>query len=135
MLVDGIRHVQRIVNVAVDAIVFIVSHDFFFLAPLSFYLCCLHNKNHFDLPSTHSLNFSTIDDGPSEEYCTKLLDKNSEIPEACKAYASVKAKLDAKMDPFAGMPAGASAVRNAQIKRRMSTRHGQGKEGKKSSWF
>jgi hypothetical protein len=44
--------------------------------------------------------------------------------------------LDAKSDPFAGMPAGAqSAVRNAQIKRRMSTRHGQGKEGKKSSWF
>ena len=34
------------------------------------------------------------------------------------------------------MPAGArTQVRNAQIKRRMSTRHGQGKEGKKSSWF
>ena len=49
---------------------------------------------------------------------------------------SVRKKLDAKMDPFAGMSGGAKgAVRNAQIQRRMSTRHGQGKEGKKSSWF
>ncbi|KAG7337790.1 hypothetical protein IV203_015260 [Nitzschia inconspicua] len=74
---------------------------------------------------------------PSEEYCIGLLNKNTEIPEACKQYASVKETLEAKNkpDPFEGMSAGRSQVRNAQIKRRMSTRHGQGKEGKKSSWF
>jgi hypothetical protein len=68
------------------------------------------------------------------------LDKaNEEIPEACKQYASVVAKLEKKVkaaDPFAGMAGGASSsVRNAQIKRRMSTRHNQGPQGKKSSWF
>ena len=63
------------------------------------------------------------------------MDKDAEVPESCKKFASVKAALDAKMDPFAGMSGGRSQVRNAQIKRRMSTRHGQGKDGKKSSWF
>ena len=73
----------------------------------------------------------------TEQECSALVDKNEEIPEACKSYESVKAKLNAKSsDPFAGMTPGAQrAVRNAQIQRRMSTRHGQGKEGKKSSWF
>lgn len=74
---------------------------------------------------------------PTEKYCSALVDKNAEVPEACKKYASVKAKLDAKAsDPFAGMTPGAkAAVKQAQIKRRMSTRHGQGAQGKKSSWF
>ena len=64
------------------------------------------------------------------------LDKNLAIPEACKEYASVRAKLSKSADPYAGMAGGANAaVRNAQIKRRMSTRHGQGAQGKKSSWF
>lgn len=73
----------------------------------------------------------------SENYCKKLLENDSEIPDACKRFASIKAHLDAKAsDPYVGMTPGAkSAVRNAQIKRRMSTRHNQGKEGKKSSWF
>lgn len=73
----------------------------------------------------------------SENYCKKLVDDNSEIPDACKRFASIKAQLDAKSDPYAGMTPGAaqSIVRNAQIKRRMSTRHNQGKEGKKSSWW
>jgi hypothetical protein len=72
----------------------------------------------------------------SENYCKKLIDDNSEIPDACKRFASIKAHLDAKSDPYAGMTPGAQAVvRNAQIKRRMSTRHNQGKEGKKSSWW
>eukprot|EP00535_Pseudo-nitzschia_heimii_P000730 CAMPEP_0197183204 /NCGR_PEP_ID=MMETSP1423-20130617/7666_1 /TAXON_ID=476441 /ORGANISM="Pseudo-nitzschia heimii, Strain UNC1101" /LENGTH=81 /DNA_ID=CAMNT_0042633767 /DNA_START=119 /DNA_END=361 /DNA_ORIENTATION=+ len=72
----------------------------------------------------------------SENYCKKLLDKDSDIPDACKRFASIKAQLDAKSnDPYAGMTPGAkSVVRNAQIKRRMSTRHNQGKEGTKSSW-
>mmetsp|Transcript_48354 Transcript_48354/g.140999 ORF Transcript_48354/g.140999 Transcript_48354/m.140999 type:complete len:82 (+) Transcript_48354:77-322(+) len=75
---------------------------------------------------------------PTEKYCSSLLEKdNVEIPEACKKYASIKAKLEAKAaDPFAGMTPGAkAAVRSAQIKRRMSTRHGQGSQGQKSSWF
>jgi hypothetical protein len=74
---------------------------------------------------------------PTEEYCNALLDKDSEVPDACFTYASVKAKLEAKQsDPFAGMTPGAqAAVKQAQIKRRMSTRHGQGAQGKKSSWF
>eukprot|EP00339_Tiarina_fusa_P007972 CAMPEP_0117044982 /NCGR_PEP_ID=MMETSP0472-20121206/31143_1 /TAXON_ID=693140 ORGANISM="Tiarina fusus, Strain LIS" /NCGR_SAMPLE_ID=MMETSP0472 /ASSEMBLY_ACC=CAM_ASM_000603 /LENGTH=79 /DNA_ID=CAMNT_0004756857 /DNA_START=17 /DNA_END=256 /DNA_ORIENTATION=+ len=73
---------------------------------------------------------------PTEEYCSALVDKDGEIPEACKQFASIRKKLDAKMDPFAGMGGGTkSAVRNAQIKRRMSTRHGQGPDGKKKSWF
>ena len=64
------------------------------------------------------------------------MDKDADIPDACKQFMSVRKKLDAKMDPFAGMAGGSkSQVKNAQIKRRMSTRHGQGKEGKKSSWF
>lgn len=77
----------------------------------------------------------------SEQSCSALLDQPGvlEIPEACKQYASVKTKLEAKIasdDPFAGMTPGAQrAVRNAQIKRRMSTRHGQGTQGKKASWF
>jgi hypothetical protein len=75
----------------------------------------------------------------SEEYCTTLADKAtkpSEVPEACKQFASVKAKLESKSDPYAGMSAGSRTnVRNAQIKRRMSTRHGQGPQGKKTSWF
>jgi hypothetical protein len=72
----------------------------------------------------------------SENYCKKLIDDNSEIPDACKRFASIKAQLAAKSDPYAGMTPGAQAiVRNAQIKRRMSTRHNQGKEGKKSSWW
>ena len=72
----------------------------------------------------------------SENYCKKLIDDDKEIPDACKRFASIKAQLDAKLDPYVGMTPGAkSAVRNAQIKRRMSTRHNQGKEGKKSSWF
>ena len=68
----------------------------------------------------------------------KLLDDESDMPDACKRFASIKAKLDAKTsDPYAGMTPGAaqSMVRNAQIKRRMSTRHKQGKEGKKSFWW
>eukprot|EP00934_Nitzschia_sp_Nitz4_P008224 Nitzschia sp. Nitz4//scaffold26_size159584//70620//71092//NITZ4_002490-RA/size159584-snap-gene-0.30-mRNA-1//-1//CDS//3329545079//8214//frame0 len=71
----------------------------------------------------------------SEKYCTSLLEKSTaDIPEACKKYASVKERLEA--DKFAGMTPGAKAqVKSAQIKRRMSTRHGQGTEGKKSSWF
>ena len=83
---------------------------------------------------------------PTEKYCSALLDKgqNVEIPEACKKYASVRSKLQTASsaaasktsDPFAGMTPGAkAAVRSAQIKRRMSTRHGQGAQGKKSSWF
>jgi hypothetical protein len=82
-----------------------------------------------------------IDPQFSEQSCSALLDQPGvvEIPEACKQYASVKTKLEAKMasdDPFAGMTPGAQrAVRNAQIKRRMSTRHGQGAQGKKASWF
>lgn len=73
----------------------------------------------------------------SENYCKKLLDDNSDIPDACKRFASIKAHLDAKSsDPYEGMTPGAQqAVRTAQIKRRMSTRHNQGKEGKKSSWW
>ena len=73
----------------------------------------------------------------SESYCKKLVDNDSEVPDACKKFASIKAQLDAKVsDPYAGMTPGAQkAVRNAQIKRRMSTRHNQGKEGKKSSWW
>ena len=73
----------------------------------------------------------------SENYCKKLLDNDNDIPDACKRFASIKAQLDAKSnDPYAGMTPGAkSVVRNAQIKRRMSTRHNQGKEGKKSSWW
>jgi len=74
----------------------------------------------------------------SENYCKKLLDDNTEIPDSCKRFASIKAKLDEKVgDPYAGMTHGAaqSVVRNAQIKRRMSTRHKQGKEGKKSFWW
>lgn len=73
----------------------------------------------------------------SETYCKKLLDENSDIPDSCKRFASIKAHLDANSeDPYAGMTPGAQkAVRNAQIKRRMSTRHNQGKEGKKSSWW
>lgn len=72
----------------------------------------------------------------SEQYCKQLLDKDAEVPDACKRFASIKAQLDAKADPYVGMTPGAqSAVRNAQIKRRMSTRHNQGKEGKRSSWF
>mmetsp|Transcript_27206 Transcript_27206/g.59903 ORF Transcript_27206/g.59903 Transcript_27206/m.59903 type:complete len:84 (-) Transcript_27206:427-678(-) len=74
----------------------------------------------------------------SENYCKKLVDDNSEIPDACKRFASIKAQLDEKSkgDPYAGMTPGAQrTVRNAQIKRRMSTRHNQGKEGKKSSWW
>eukprot|EP00533_Pseudo-nitzschia_delicatissima_P012199 CAMPEP_0197262468 /NCGR_PEP_ID=MMETSP1432-20130617/512_1 /TAXON_ID=44447 /ORGANISM="Pseudo-nitzschia delicatissima, Strain UNC1205" /LENGTH=132 /DNA_ID=CAMNT_0042726769 /DNA_START=104 /DNA_END=503 /DNA_ORIENTATION=+ len=62
----------------------------------------------------------------SENYCKKLLEDNTDIPDACKRFASIKAKLDAKgADPYAGMTTGAaqSVVRNAQIKRRMSTRH------------
>jgi GrpB-like predicted nucleotidyltransferase (UPF0157 family) len=85
--------------------------------------------------NTHHTSLFTEKE-PSEKECQALVDKNAaEIPESCKKYASVKAALDAKQDPFAGMSAGHSQVRNAQIKRRMSTRHGQGKEGKKSSWF
>ena len=67
-----------------------------------------------------------------------LVDKDSaDIPEECKKFESVKAKLEAKQaDPFAGMTPGAkAAVRTAQIKRRMSTRHGQGAQGQKTSWF
>lgn len=66
-----------------------------------------------------------------------LVDKDAEIPEECKKFESVKAKLEAKQaDPFAGMTPGAkAAVRSAQIKRRMSTRHGQGAQGQKTSWF
>ena len=74
----------------------------------------------------------------SENYCKKLLEDDSEIPDACKRFASIKAKLDTKIsDPYAGMASGAaqSVVRNAQIKRRMSTRHKPGKEGKKSFWW
>mmetsp|Transcript_10671 Transcript_10671/g.25457 ORF Transcript_10671/g.25457 Transcript_10671/m.25457 type:complete len:86 (-) Transcript_10671:502-759(-) len=75
----------------------------------------------------------------SEEYCTTLADKAkgaSEVPDACLVYESVKAKLDSKTDPFAGMGGGSRTnVRNAQIKRRMSTRHGQGPQGKSKSWF
>lgn len=76
----------------------------------------------------------------SEEYCTNLADKAKaagDVPDACMIYASVKAKLDSKAtDPYAGMSAGSRTnVRNAQIKRRMSTRHGQGPQGKKTSWF
>lgn len=75
----------------------------------------------------------------SEQYCKKLVDKNADIPEACKRFESIKAELNKKLaaaDPFAGMGAGASTqTRNAKIMRRMSTRHTQGKDGKKSSWF
>lgn len=91
----------------------------------------LADRNH-----RHLLDRRYAETEPSEEYCLALLNKDTEIPEACKKYASVKENLEAKAtDPFAGMSAGRSQVRNAQIKRRMSTRHGQGKEGKKSSWF
>mmetsp|Transcript_6695 Transcript_6695/g.13806 ORF Transcript_6695/g.13806 Transcript_6695/m.13806 type:complete len:84 (-) Transcript_6695:358-609(-) len=74
----------------------------------------------------------------SENYCKKLLEDNTDIPDACKRFASIKAKLDAKgADPYAGMTTGAaqSVVRNAQIKRRMSTRHKPSKEGTKSFWW
>jgi hypothetical protein len=82
--------------------------------------------------------FDNADSKVSEKYCSALLENNAaEIPEACKQYASVKAKLEARaLDPFAGMSPGSKAsVRHAQIKRRMSTRHGQGAPGKSSSWF
>lgn len=72
----------------------------------------------------------------SEKECSDMVDKSEDVPAECLLFASVKAKLDSKNDPFAGMPGGAArAVRNAQIQRRMSTRHGQGPQGKKSSWF
>ncbi|CAJ1931871.1 unnamed protein product [Cylindrotheca closterium] len=72
----------------------------------------------------------------SEKECSDIADKSEDVPSECLIFASVKAKLDSKNDPFAGMPGGAArAVRNAQIQRRMSTRHGQGVQGKKSSWF
>ena len=79
-----------------------------------------------------------IEGSVSETYCKKLLEDNSDIPDSCKRFASIKAKLDAKeSDPYAGMTPGAaqSMVRNAQIKRRMSTRHRQGEQGKKSFWW
>lgn len=73
----------------------------------------------------------------SEQECSMLVDNNEDLPEACRRYESVKARLDARQsDPFVGMtPGGQRAVRNAQIQRRMSTRHGQGVQGKKTSWF
>jgi hypothetical protein len=72
----------------------------------------------------------------SEPECSAMADNSEEVPPECMKFASVKAKLDSKSDPFAGMTAGAQrAVRNAQIKRRMSTRHGQGPQGEKKSWF
>jgi hypothetical protein len=65
-----------------------------------------------------------------------MVDKSEEVPAECMLFASVKAKIDSKSDPFAGMTPGAQkAVRNAQIRRRMSTRHGQGPQGEKKSWF
>jgi len=71
----------------------------------------------------------------SEKECMAMTEKSEEVPAECLMYASVKAKLEAT-NPLAGMSAGsARAVRNAQIQRRMSTRHGQGAQGKKSSWF
>jgi len=75
---------------------------------------------------------------PSEEDCSAMLDRAAEtIPDSCKVYASIMAKLEKKAaDPFAGMSAGSrKAVRNAQIQRRMSTRHGHGAHGKNTSWF
>lgn len=80
----------------------------------------------------------TTEASVSETYCKKLVDQNSEVPEACKRFASVKAQLDAKNieNRFAGMSAGASSqVRKASLIRRMSTRQNQGKEKEKSSWF
>lgn len=85
-----------------------------------------------------SLRAGCISAEPTEQYCSSLVDKaDADIPEACKKYASVKAKLEAKNgDPFLGMTPGAqAAVRSAQVKRRMSTRHGQGAQGQKKSWF
>mmetsp|Transcript_29448 Transcript_29448/g.33053 ORF Transcript_29448/g.33053 Transcript_29448/m.33053 type:complete len:84 (+) Transcript_29448:198-449(+) len=74
----------------------------------------------------------------SENYCVQLIDNNEEVPEDCKRFASIKAKLDAKANienRFAGMSAGASSqVRKASLIRRMSTRQGK-KEKEKSSWF
>lgn len=65
-----------------------------------------------------------------------MVDKAEELPAECMKFASVKAKLDSKSGAYAGMTPGAQrAVKNAQMKRRMSTRHGQGVQGKKSSWF
>jgi hypothetical protein len=96
------------------------------------------------LCSFHKTEPHPKEDEPTEAYCSDLLDTNTtaDIPEECKKYASIKAKLHAKSsssdvaDPYAGMSAGSRTnVRNAQIKRRMSTRHGQGPVGKKNSWF
>eukprot|EP00980_Cylindrotheca_fusiformis_P010423 scaffold2315_cov113-Cylindrotheca_fusiformis.AAC.16 len=72
----------------------------------------------------------------SEQECSAMVDKAEELPSECMKFESVKSKLDCKNNPFHGMTPGAQkAVRNAQMKRRMSTRHGQGVQGKKSSWF
>jgi len=81
--------------------------------------------------------FTKIEGSVSEQHCKRLLDNHNDVPDACKRFASIKAQLDADTsDPYAGMTPGAkSVVRNAQIKRRMSTRHNQGKEGKSSSWW
>jgi hypothetical protein len=112
---------------------FVAIRPYFLLAAFDNYLT---NCRYCLSKSLPFINHTHAETEPSEEYCSTLLDKNTEIPEACKKYASIKAKLEAKVtDPFAGMSGGRSQVRNAQIKRRMSTRHGQGKEGKKSSWF
>lgn len=75
----------------------------------------------------------------SEKDCAVLFEQSGkeEIPDACMKYASIKAKLEnSSADPFAGMGASARGqVKQAQIKRRMSTKHGEGPAGKKSSWF